>query len=125
MREILFRGKEIYDDGKWVIGHYAVRYGTHYIYFPKTNPYSFDYEYIIPETIGQYTGLTDRNGIKIFEGDVVDILTECEEKGIVEYEDGGFIVNADGFSVDFHTNINGSDLEIIGNIHDCKKGGES
>ena len=72
----------------------------------------------MPKTVGQYTGLLDKNGTKIFEGDIVDILTENEELGVVVYEDGGYYVNADGFCVDFHQNINGTDLEVIGNIHD-------
>lgn len=107
MREILFRGKRI-DNGEWaesicpsglmVSGHLT---------------YDFD-----PKTVGQYTGLKDKNGKRIFEGDIVDILTENEEIGVVEYEDGGFLVSADGFCVDFHANINGTDLDVIGNIHD-------
>ena len=62
--------------------------------------------------------MTDKNGKKIFEGDVVDILTENEEAGIVTYDEGCFYVKADGFSVDFRNNINGKDLLVIGNIHD-------
>lgn len=117
MREILFRGKRK-DNGEWVYGFYC--------YNPlmkRGEMFSFDavrcYVYeVIPETIGQFTGLIDKNGTKIFEGDVVDILTENEEIGVVAYDDGGFLVNADGFCVDFHSNINGTDLEVIGNIHD-------
>ena len=73
---------------------------------------------VIADTVGQYTGLTDRNGNKIFEGDIVNILTENEEIGIIVYEDGGFIVRADKFSVDFINNINGTDVEVIGNKYD-------
>lgn len=116
MREILFRGKR--NNGIWEEGSYIVSCEKHYIY-------DGIYYEVIPETIGQYTGLRDNtrtkeypDGKRIFEGDIVDILTENEEIGVIAYEDGGFLVNADGFSVDFHSNIYGTDLEIIGNIHD-------
>lgn len=124
MREILFRGKRT-DNAEWVEGHYhysnwylppsmKIVDTTHHI-LPIGHGDSYK---VAPETVGQFTGLTDKNGKKIFEGDIVDILTENEEIGVVEYEDGGFLVSADGFCVDFHSNINGTDLEVIGNIHD-------
>ena len=121
MREILFRGKRNgyaeQRDRDWLEGSLLVGdngeceicYGT-----PRIRiTYS-----VIPVTVGQFTGLLDKNGKKIFEGDIVDILTENEKIGVVAYEDGGFLVNADGFCVDFHSNINGTDLEVIGNIYD-------
>lgn len=127
MREILFRGKRI-DNGEWVDGAYYQQtdwYGDpcdkHNIITSMgslCDDISLDYHEVDPKTIGQYTGLTDKNGKRIFEGDIVDILTENEEIGVVAYDDGGFLVEADGFCVDFHANINGTDLEIIGNIHD-------
>ena len=119
MREILFRGKRI-DNGEWVEGFLYITHNGEYE-IGRYDPY-VDIERITfvvaPATVGQYTGLTDKNGQMIFEGDIVDILTENEETGVVAYDDGGFLVNADGFCVDFHSNINGSDLEVIGNIHD-------
>ena len=124
MREILFRGKRI-DNGEWVASGNVFLEGTRkYIYIPNPEPDERARAYLCyevdPETVGQFTGLTDAHGKKIFEGDIVDILTENEEIGVVNYEDGGFLVDADGFCVDFHANINGNDVEVIGNIHDNK-----
>lgn len=120
MRDIWFRGKRI-DNGEWVYGSYqklenSDRSGyDHFIAEPFVNEYTYD---VIPESIGQYIGLNDHTGKRIFEGDIVDILTENEELGVVEYDDGGFIVSADGFTVDFLNNINGADVKVVGNIHD-------
>lgn len=130
MREILFRGKQL-DNGEWVEGFIVasrentypdgfemitvdgINYDELESYIPDFTSYAVD-----PDTVGQYTGMKDKNGKKIFEGDIVDILTENEEIGVIEYDDGGFQVEADGFIVDFHANINGTDLEVIGNVHD-------
>ena len=120
-REIVFRGKRI-DNGQWVAGFYCTNpewdrktYGEHHWIISGKNGIKYEVD---PATVGQYTGLKDKNGKRIFEGDIVDILTENEEIGVVEYEDGGFLVSADGFCVDFHANINGTDLDVIGNKWD-------
>lgn len=125
MREILFRGKRD-DTGEWIEGDLRQDkdLGTSYIsgwsYYAdcaglEREP--FEHE-VIPESVGQYTGLTDIDGVKIYEGDIVDILTENEEVGAVTYDDGGFVITADGFTVSFLDNINGTDVRVIGNIYD-------
>nr|DAL47612.1 MAG TPA_asm: YopX protein [Caudoviricetes sp.] len=116
MRKIIFRGKgnPKYNDEEWLEG-YLIKDsdGDYQIFLGGCIRRT-----VLSETIGQYIGLIDRNGNKIFEGDIVNILTENEEIGVIVYEDGGFIVRADKFSVDFINNINGTDVEVIGNKYD-------
>jgi uncharacterized phage protein (TIGR01671 family) len=73
----LFRGKRV-DNGEWVIGYYCVIEGISYrIYtgYAKTVHGEFcpDWYEVIPETVSQYTGWTDKYRIKIFEGDIINI----------------------------------------------------
>ena len=140
MREILFRGKSI-KTNQWIYGGFhiwekrqvcalsndsliddEISYViTVYSFADWNMPRTMQAVEVIADTVGQYTGLTDRNGRKNFEGDIVNILTENEEFGIITYDDGGFFVDASTFSVDFMNNINGSDIEVIDNIHDNPK----
>lgn len=113
MREILFRGKRI-DNGEWVFGDFQL-YSLQCLIIERRTKKKYK---VNPKTVGQYIGLTDKNGTKIFESDIVDILVKNEEIGVIVYDDGGFLVEADRFCVDFHTNINGTDVEVIGNIYD-------
>ena len=71
MREILFRGKRI-DNGEWVEGYYFCSRDLHREYNHKIHPLDSDWSYEIdPSTISEFTGLTDKNGKKIFEGDII------------------------------------------------------
>ena len=114
MREILFRGK-CFNTEEWVEGYLGIEVPDELViqqfsydeYF-KSN--CIDQYSVKPETIGQYTGLTDKNGRKIFEGDVVKISNgEIFE---VKYEDGGFTAGL------FLGDWDYGHVEVIGNIYD-------
>lgn len=69
MREIKFRGKRL-DNGEWIEG-YLLRMLDHWFIFPNPAPEGIDKYAVDPATVGQYTGLHDRKGIAIYEGDVI------------------------------------------------------
>ena len=124
MRQIIFRGKRK-DNGKWVYGFYALFASNkglkHVIYTGAGNGYVISYE-VIPETVGQFTGLCDKNGKKIFEGDIVKCLSL--EYGYVNkevyYAEGRakFVLRNCGTDYEFDEYI---DVEVIGNIYDNPK----
>ena len=127
MREILFRGKRL-DNGEWVEGNLFVSDtdGGTYI-LEGSRIVTIEWE-VDPSTVCQYTGLTDKNGKRIFKGDIVQYHErqfdgkDVPVRDAVIYEEGGFSVRAYFLNNWLWNSINGNtqlrDVEIIGNIHD-------
>ena len=129
MREILFRGKRV-DNGEWVEGayyHQSEFYGDEWSadYIITTKDELEDNmmirERVIPETVGQYTGLTDKYGTKIFEGDIVEgagfTPDDCGY-GTIRWDDGAFEIDGYNIVCTFHEHYYSNEFEVIGNIHD-------
>lgn len=143
MREILFRGKRI-DNGEWVMSGNLIHFNPEgeelYYYIPMVNSkcvftqdesdniLSIDegtFYKVIPETVGQYTGLNDKNGTWIFEGDILST-----ENGTFSNTGMGHILFYKGMWTSFYgQDAIGRDCfdelhavcnsrEVIGNIHD-------
>lgn len=128
MNNYIFRGKRK-DNGEWV---YWNQFGE------CTEPYLDDCcmcshiakEHIIPETVGMWTGLEDKNGVKIFDGDIIRDTREhaADEPGIIEWSniEDEFTYHC-GFRVVWQERIprrshlsfwaNEREIEVIGNIH--------
>lgn len=142
MREILFRGKRL-DNGEWVEGFFVVKVdpllGTSRCFILMQGyGESFVTWYMVdPTTIGQYTGLNDKNGERIFEGDILKPFDDEIDKMVVEFHDGAFVLCLYGDrgyrseSGDWEYDGSnygvieceplssyGDDIEVIGNIHD-------
>lgn len=137
-RKIVFRGKRM-DNGEWVKGFYVCIPDTHYIMTGKfdslTNGIINSEAYNVdPNTIGQFTGLTDRNDVKIFDGDIIEFNDPYDGKSIhAVVQDGcGWNLSnfyASGFDCPWCAFSGGTKyMTVIGNIYDNQKlfdGGET
>lgn len=115
MREILFRGKRV-DNGQWVEGYYYPGFQDTSISFILCKHDGIVYE-VLPETVGQFTGLFDKNRKRIFEGDIVKSEYNSELFS-VKYLDGSFVGDNSDFEFGILSNFELTRSEIIGNIHD-------
>jgi uncharacterized phage protein (TIGR01671 family) len=121
-REIKFRGKRI-DNGEWAYGYYAVHKlmmtgeVDYFIIVNEQRPQSTE-----PETIGQYTGLKDKNGKEIYEGDIVNRIFPSSgtiEMRVVIYHKDGYRLQETGKFKGLSLLCSAiEDIEIIGNIYE-------
>lgn len=146
MREILFRGKSA-EDGEWFTGqllHFKspvsgkeLNVVVEGCEWDDTNEW-FNIgrrAKVVPETVGQFTGLTDKNGKKIFEGDMIKPFDDEIDKMVVEFCHGQFLLclyGDRGYMTEYGWEEGGNygcfeaeplssygdDIEVIGNIHD-------
>lgn len=120
MREILFRGKARVN-GEWVYGDLIHEYRGRERGIYQNGP-EIVYP-LLPKTEGQYTGLIDKNGKKIFEGDIIKF---GKSLGAVNYDEGCFCVKPNkpywrrlsNPAIDIVMNEYPNEIEVIGNIHD-------
>lgn len=130
MRVIKFRGKRRGGD-ECIIGDLNIINGNTFIFdrTPSAYLHSPDWFEVIPETVGQFTGLHDKNVVEIYEW---DIIKSGDRTGVIEYGHGKFGINWD-YGTDKHTMLGAwgqvdnlrtmcdgynREIEVIGNIHE-------
>ena len=127
-REILFRGKRV-SNGNWIEGYFvllAINEGLKHAIYTGTDEGRFILFEVIPDTVGQFTGLCDKNGNKIFEGDIVRFYDkDWTANGIatVDFEKGRWTINGH-YTTKLSSIVwldlyrTGFEYEVIDNIYD-------
>lgn len=131
MREILFRGKRV-DNGEWITGDLIANSASPFVFIRADvglkvdDPIRGKDVKVIQDTVGQFTGLTDKNGKRIFEGDVLSYIGS-DYTYVISYENGCFIASHTKLKAFNNTHLKwGSvnrfnelsmEVEVIGNIH--------
>ena len=126
IREVIFRGKRT-DNGEWITDSETYIRDGDGIWLSDEN---LNVVTVIPETVGQYTGLTDKNGVRIFEGDIVSLTKWNGLVYKVVYDNCRYELHNDNKTCCFVLSIYKSkDIIVIGNIHDnpeiLKGGGDN
>ena len=127
MENIIFRGKLINRNMEWGYGDLRKYDGKTWI-FPHDQDAAYDADMVDPATVGMFTGLLDKNGKGIFEGDIIEYTNTFPAvltKGRVYYDNGGFKVEvyvgaviSQQLGYLFGHDIKENPTEVVGNIHD-------
>ena len=122
MRDIEFRGKRIHriKNKQWQYGSLIVGHNRFDIVTEVKSTGEIDFVMVDPETVGQYTGLADKNGVKIFEGDIVDGIRVGGLKGAVIFVNSSFWICTQEYTIKYieYELYKYRNLEVIANIHD-------
>ena len=127
MREILFRGRSKVQGSEWLYGDVLIYKNSAQIWETINN--RKHNSVVSLETVGQYTGLTDKNGKKIFEGDIMPVWENGEEYHykVIYNGDCFMLAMLDSEQGSYPLSTKNAISEVIGNIHDnpeLLKGGE-